>query len=246
MTKSCPYCGSVVDDHIGKCPKCGLDFANRPAQATPSTSSSPGSPGGFPTAPDPFSSPGIWNPSKGQPVLQPVRTGNAGRRIAIAFAAMVVVAGLVAGFLYVTRKVADELDRPPPNGAFPGTEFIPRETDNGNGKGSGKGGGPGNKNGPAEVANSRELYRLMNRNGAKCTGFNKVVATAQVDTASCFAGTEAWTILVFFQDIAYDAVVSNYIATDAIDVAYGGNWTVIVQSEKSAKRIARALGGEWS
>jgi hypothetical protein len=233
MSKSCPYCGTIVEDHLGKCPKCGLDFANRPAQPTNVTQTSPG---GFPTAPDPFSSPGIWNPSKGQPVLQPVRTGNVGRTIAI-IAAVVLVLGIAgAVFFYVTREVADNFDfdepaRPP----------VIRTAPNGNGGDKGP-----SKQERLEVKGSRALFRLMNENGAKCTGYNQVIDSATVDAASCFAGTEAWTIQVFFDDLSYDAVVANYTASDTIDVAYGGNWTVLVQTEKSARKIARATGGDWS
>lgn len=244
MTKSCPYCGNVVDDHIGKCPRCGLDFANRAMpQATP-PSSSPGSPGGFPTAPDPFSSPGIWNPSKGQPVLQPVRSGNAGRRIAIALAAMLVVGGIAAAFFFVTDRVTRGLD--PARPVIDATNIeIPTIGGGGNGgKGGGKGGSGDGETG--EVGSSRELFRRMKRNGAECTGYNQVIESSTVDAASCFAGTEAWTIQIFFDDLSYDAVVANYTNSDDIQVAYGGNWTVLVQTKQSAKRIARALDGDWS
>lgn len=239
MSKSCPYCGTVVEDHLGKCPRCGLDFANRPAQPATSTQTSPG---GFPTAPDPFSSPGIWNPSDGQPVLKPVRTGTAGRTIAILAAALLVL-GLIGGaFYYVTREVTDMFggeDSAPPAGADEDITIISNQ------------GGKHEDEGPSkqeslEVRGSRELFRTMNREGAKCTGYNQVIDTTTVDAASCFAGTEAWTIQVFFDEFSYDAVVANYRASDAIDVAYGGNWTVLVQTPKSARKIARATGGDWS
>jgi hypothetical protein len=244
MSKACPYCGNVVDDHVGKCPRCGLDFANRTMQPATSTSSSPGSPGGFPTAPDPFSSPGIWNPDKGQPVLQPVRTSNVGRRIAIATMVLIVLGGLGALFFYVTKEVTKRLDDDPPGVGASIVIESPR-AGNGNGGGNGKGGGGGNKE-DLSVSGSRELFRLMKKNGAACTGYNQVIETSVVDAASCFAGTEAWTIQVFHDELSYDAVVANYRSNDGIDVAFGGNWTVLVQTEKSARKIARATGGDWS
>jgi hypothetical protein len=236
MSKSCPYCGNVVDDHIGKCPRCGLDFANRSAGPAPNTTQT--SPGGFPAAPDPFSSPGIWNPDKGQPVLQPVRTSNLGRRITIVATTLLVLGVAGAVFFYVTKEVTRNLDRPTGVGVTGGATIT---TD---GNGGGKRGGGREEN--LDVSGSRELFRLMNRNGAKCTGFNQVIESTTVDAASCFAGTEAWTIQVFFDDLSYDAVVANYRATDSIDVAFGGNWTVLVQTEKSARKIARAMKGDWS
>jgi hypothetical protein len=240
MSKSCPYCGNVVDDHIGKCPRCGLDFANRPAQPVTTT---PSSPGGFPTAPDPFSSPGIWNPSKGQPVLKPVRAGTAGRRIAIA-AAILLVAGLLGGaFFYVTKQVTKSLDPGAPESRDLHIVVPSVVLDDPGGGGKDNGGKGGES---LEVSGSRELFLLMKQNGAKCTGFNQVIESSTVDAASCFAGTEVWTIQVFFDDLSYDAVVANYRASDTITVAYGGNWTVLVQTEKSARKIAHATGGRWS
>lgn len=243
MSKSCPYCGTIVEDHLGKCPRCGLDFANRPAQPATTTQTSPG---GFPTAPDPFSSPGIWNPSKGQPVLKEVRTGKTGRTIAILAAAVLALGLIGAVFYYVTREVTDafgENDPPPPPGA--GDIDIIRTDPGGKEENRDKDKAP-SKQESLEVRGSRELFRIMNREGAKCTGYNQVIDTTTVDAASCFAGTEAWTIQVFFDELSYDAVVANYRATDLIDVAYGGNWTVLVQTEKSARKIARATGGSWS
>ena len=234
MSTSCPYCGTVVEDHLGKCPRCGLDFANRPSQPVTST---PTSPGGFPTAPDPFSSPGIWNPSKGQPVLKPVRTGTAGRAVAIIAATILVLGGIGAAIFFVTREVTDAFDPDEPNPP------VVQPTRGSNG---GRDKDKPSKQERLEVSGSRQLFRLMNREGAKCTGYNQVIDTTTVDAASCFAGTEAWTIQVFFDDLSYDAVVANYTATDSIDVAYGGNWTVLVQTEKSARKIARATGGDWS
>ncbi|HEY7874879.1 MAG TPA: hypothetical protein VIG64_07120 [Actinomycetota bacterium] len=246
MSKACPYCGNVVDDHIEKCPRCGLDFANRTMQPATSTPSSPGSPGGFPTAPDPFSSPGIWNPAKGQPVLQPVRTSNFGRRITIATIALIVLGGLGALFFYVTKEVTKRLDDDPPANGGNIVLESPLGAGNGNGNGNGNGKGGGGNQEDLSVSGSRELFRQMNRNGAKCTGYNQVIETSIVDAASCFAGTEAWTIQVFHDDLSYDAVVANYRSNDGLDVAFGGNWTVLVQSEKSARKIARATGGDWS
>jgi len=240
MSKSCPYCGTIVEDHLGKCPRCGLDFANRPAQPTTTPQSSPG---GFPTAPDPFSSPEIWDP-KGQPVLKPVRTSRVGRTIAIVAAALLILGGIGVAFFVVTREVTDAFDSddvvnpidPPGGGSTAGGGGKDKDND---------------KDGPSrqeslEVKGSRALFRLMNKEGAKCTGYNQVIDSTTVDAASCFAGTEAWTIQVFFDDLSYDAVVANYRASDSIDVAYGGNWTVLVQTEKSARKIARATGGEWT
>lgn len=238
MSKSCPYCGTVVEDHLGKCPRCGLDFANRPAQPTTTTQTSPG---GFPTAPDPFSSPGIWNPSKGQPVLKPVRTSNTARTIAIIAAAILVLGAIGAGFFLVTREVTDAFGDPEVNPIDVG-----EATEAPGGKDKDEDKDPPSKQERLEVNGSRALYRLMRKEGAKCTGYNQVIDSTTVDAASCFAGTEAWTIQVFFDDLSYDAVVANYRATDTIDVAYGGNWTVLVQTEKSARKIARATGGEWS
>jgi hypothetical protein len=125
---------------------------------------------------------------------------------------------------------------------------IPTEDTGGGGKGKDKdkdNGGP-SKQESLEVNGSRALFRLMNKGGAECTGYNQVIDSTTVDAASCFAGTEAWTIQVFFDDLSYDAVVANYTSSDSIDVAYGGNWTVLVQTEKSARKIARATGGDWS
>jgi hypothetical protein len=90
----------------------------------------------------------------------------------------------------------------------------------------------------------RETFEAMIDGGAPCDNYDLVVETSIVSAATCFAGTEVWTIQVYFDDVAYDAVIAGYTGNDSIHVAYGGNWTVLTQSKASSRKIAKALDGK--
>jgi hypothetical protein len=159
------------------------------------------------------------------------------RRAFVVLVALAVAAGVVVLFFVVTKQVRKGLD----NATNPGTVSVsvpvaplPHE---------GKGGTGRDDSSSGDYADARAVYKAMNAHGAKCTQYNEVVNSSVVSAATCVSGTEYWTIQVFFDDLSYNAVVSNYKSSDTIHVAYGGNWTVLTQTKEGARRIAEALDG---
>jgi hypothetical protein len=223
MKRPCPTCGRPVKAKATVCGYCGTDLTGRFSNpdSTPRTNPTAASP-----APDPFS-----NPSGMLPMI-----GRTTKTVIVFVVALGVIAGAVVLFLFITKQVRRGLDSAGAAATSSPRTIIIDENE-------GQGSDSGNPDESRDLSGAREAWREMNANGAPCKSFNLVVETTLVSAASCFAGTEAWTIQVFFDDLSYDAVVANYTSNDTIHVAYGGNWTVLTQSKASSKKIAKALHG---
>ena len=239
MKRPCPTCGRPVGRRAKVCDYCGRDLtgglANPPTPQTSAGAPSPPIP-----QPGPFSSPtGVV------PVL-----GRTTKTIIVFVLAAGIIAGAVFLFFFLTKQVRRGIDTVAGKTASPPAIVVPTEggkggkDDKGGGSNGGGSGGAGSGDQSQEFKGARAVFDEMLANGAKCKNFDVVIDTDIVSAATCFAGLEPWTIQVFFDDVSYDAVVSNYVSSDSLHVAYGGNWTVLTGSKSSSRKIAKALGGK--
>jgi hypothetical protein len=231
MKQPCPTCGKPQKRRAKVCDYCGTDLTGR--LANPAT---PGS-GGISSSP-PIPQPGPFSSPTGMvPVL-----GRTTKTIIGFVIAAAVIAGAVVGFFVVTKQVRKGIDA-----VRNVVTVAPPEQSSGVGDSGGKPGGkPGTGSGDSsrDFKGARDMFKAMADGGAKCGNYDLVVETTVVSAATCFAGTEVWTIQVFLDDLSYDAVVNSYKENESIHVAYGGNWTVLTQTKASSKKIAKALDGK--
>lgn len=106
---------------------------------------------------------------------------------------------------------------------------------------------------PQEIDTSAEgtfkgikpLVAELKTNGVKCKRTNIIVSNGTLESGSCFMGADSLTILVYFNQLSFDASVSSMEATQGKSLAYGKNWVVLAPTSPGiAKRAAAALGGK--
>ena len=108
----------------------------------------------------------------------------------------------------------------------------------------GLGGNSDELTGKGSFQSGKALVTALNEGGFACKRYNLITENQSVEAGTCFQGAEAISVQVYFDKLSFDSVVSNYISNDAIHVAYGKNWTVMVSSPKIAKSAAKALDGK--
>lgn len=215
---ACPFCGTNL---AAVAP--GGSSSDIPQAASPIPNEQTG----------PFSSP---------PGELPI-IGKTARRVGVFVIALLVIGAIAALIYFVTPQVrrqlgklgGDDADVTTDHGVFPRPDDTAKS-----GGGSGKDGGGDSSN---EYETAAAVVRDLRGTDAACKRYDDVVNTTVVSAGVCYFGTEIWTIQVFLDDLSYDAVVSNYVASDTVHVAYGGNWTILTQTKSSAKKIASALDG---
>ena len=91
----------------------------------------------------------------------------------------------------------------------------------------------------------KPLVAELKANGVKCKRTNVIVSNGTLESGSCFMGTDSLTILVYFNQLAFDASVSSMESTQGKSLAFGKNWLVLAPtSPEIAKAAAKALGGK--
>lgn len=91
----------------------------------------------------------------------------------------------------------------------------------------------------------KPLVAVLKANGVKCKRTNVVVSNGTLESGSCFMGIDSLTILVYFNQLAFDASVSSMESTQGKSLAYGKNWIVLAPTSPGvAKAAAKALGGK--
>ena len=109
---------------------------------------------------------------------------------------------------------------------------------------NGPGGSSDALTGPGSFKTGKALVGALNEGGFSCKRYNLITENQSLQAGTCFAGAESVSIQVYYDKLSFDSVVSNYISNESIHIAYGKNWTVLVQSPKSAKAAAKALDGK--
>lgn len=165
------------------------------------------------------------------------RGGFDGLRAFIIIMTLIITGGTVVIFLMVGNEVSDVIHNIP--------DFTNPFTQGGDNPGGGNQGGGGSlSDGPGAFQTAKAVAVAMNKNGLECKNYDLVTENTALQAGTCFAGAAPLTIQVFYDQLSYDAVVSNYRSNNAIHVAYGTNWTVLAPTPKDAKRAAKALDGK--
>lgn len=146
----------------------------------------------------------------------------------IIFITVATVGGTVAIFAFVGNEVDNVIDQ----------VNIPDFNVNG------PGGSSDALTGPGSFKTGKALVAALNDGGFDCKRYNLITENQSLEAGTCFAGAESVSIQVYYDKLSFDSVVSNYISNDSIHIAYGKNWTVLVQTPKSAKKAAKALDGK--
>ena len=153
----------------------------------------------------------------------------------VIFMVLAITGGSVAIFLMVGNEVDNVLeDVPNFEDSFPDGGGLP--------------GGPDSDNPladrPGAYKTARELFKDMNANGLDCKNFSLITENQSLQAGSCTSEAVPLSIQVFYDELSYNSVVGNYRTNDAINVAFGSNWTVLAPTKKDARRVAQALDGK--
>jgi hypothetical protein len=160
--------------------------------------------------------------------------GRATRTIIVFVVTAAIIAGAVFLFFFITKQVRKGLDSASGVGATISPFEIPSAiTDPADGP----------QDGGREFKGADQMYKAMKAGGARCDNYDLAIESDIVSAATCFAGTEVWTLQVFLDDASWAPVVSGYKSNESVHIAYGGNWVVLTQTKASSKKIAKALDG---
>ena len=175
------------------------------------------------------------------PILAARRSGSGGLRAFIIITVLVITGGALAIIFMVGNTVNNV------NEAF---DSVPNFTDAFT-QDTGGNEIPGVDDGEDSLANrpgayktARALFKDMKANGLECVNFSLITENQTLQAGTCTWEAVPLTIQVFYDDLSYNAVVGNYRTNDAIQVAYGTNWTVLSPTPEGAKRTAKALDGK--
>jgi hypothetical protein len=204
-------CGQAAGPEVVECPNCGNDLSQYRESAA-GLSSIQGSP------PAPVPSP--------EPDIQATRSGRgAGPR---AIAALLVIALLVPGALFLKDQVEGVLDELTDPGSDSPTESTP----------------PGFGGDSLEgFAGVHDIVRTLRLNGVRCKDVNIQTSSPIVDAGSCQYRGVPVTVTVYFDAFALNAVIDSMEDTQFTYVLKD-NAIVLCSDRATARRIKSALGGQ--